>query len=304
MSTVLIAGGTGLVGTRLSHLLKAQNYEVIHLSRKENLKAEFPAYRWDLNTMEIDKEAWKKTDYILNLAGTGIADKRWTKTRKKAIIDSRVKSNALIEKYIREYPHQPKAYIAAAAIGYYGNTGEQWLDETSTPDNKGFLSKSCIEWEKSIQAVAQTGIRTVWLRVGIVLSTLGGALAKMLPSYKLRVGAYFGDGQQYYSWIHIDDMCKLFIAAIENEQIQGVYNGVAPNPERNKDFAYKIAEALDQKAFIAPSPALALRLAMGEMADVVLHGNRCSAKKISATGFEFDYPQLIPALKDIIKRKI
>lgn len=304
MPTVLIAGGTGLVGSRLSQILKEKKYNVLHLSRTKDLQADFPAYEWDLKKGFIDEEAIEKADFIVNLAGAGIADKPWTKERKKIIIDSRVDSTLLLKTHIARKKTPLKAYIAASAVGYYGNRGDQLLNESDPPGSEGFLAESVTVWEEAIKKVGETGVRLAAIRIGIVLSTQGGALEKILLPFKFFNGAYFGNGQQWMSWIHIDDLCRMFVEAIENEQLTGFYNGVAPNPERNKEFVYKVKEALGKPALIVPAPAFALRAAMGEMADVVFDSTRVSSAKIEEAGFKFQHPNLTPALKDLLRRKI
>ena len=257
MQTILIAGGTGLVGSHLSKLLKSSGYEVIHLSRTKNLEAPFPAYHWDLNAQTIEEEALQKADYIINLAGAGIADARWTEQRKRLIIDSRVNSTLLIRDYIQKGIARPKAYISASAIGYYGDRGETQVDETSEPKQGEFLSDSTVLWEKAIQKVEQTGVRTVALRIGIVFSTKGGALEKMLISFNFLQGVYFGDGQMWTSWIHIEDLCRMFQWAIENREVSGIYNAVGPNPARNKAVIRALKSAMTRPALMVPAPAFA-----------------------------------------------
>lgn len=303
MATILIAGGTGLIGKRLSVLLSEQGHTVHHLSRTRNLQARFPAYQWDLNRGVIDEEAILSADYVINLAGAGIADKRWTEARKQLIISSRVKSAALLLQKFEELDHRPRAYISSAAIGYYGDRGDKWLTETASP-GEGFLSESCVAWEEAIQTVAASGIRTVGLRIGIVLSTQGGAMEKMMLPLKLSAGTYFGDGRQYYSWIHIDDLCRMFIWAVENDQAQGFYNAVAPQPVINKSLTKALADAMNKPALLVPAPAFAMRMAMGEMADVVLASARVSAEKVLDAGFTFQFADLEAALKDLLERKI
>ena len=298
MAQVLIAGGTGLIGQRLSVLLQEMKHEVKHLSRKRNLNAKFPAYQWDLKKGTIEAEAIETADYIINLAGAGIADKRWSNSRKKLIISSRVESARLLKKYIQSHRPGLKAYISASAIGYYGERGEDILTETSEAGKTGFLAESVKAWESAIQEVADTGIRTLGLRVGIVLSTKGGALSKMLPPARLGANTYFGDGQQWYAWVHIDDICRLFIHAIENESMQGFYNGTAPQAERNKDFA-KILGKVINRPLVLPAPAFGLRLAMGEMADVVLTSAKVLPKRTLKSGFEFKFPDLESALRSL-----
>ncbi len=302
MSTILIAGGTGLVGKRLSVLLKEKGHDVLHLSRRPDPKAAFPTFQWNPAAGLIDQSAVERADYVINLAGAGIADSRWTEARKQLIIDSRVQSAYTLLKAMKSVG-KAKAYLSAAAVGYYGDTGEKLVDETSGP-GKGFLAESCVEWEKAIQGVAASGIRTVGLRIGIVLSARGGALQKMLLPLRFGVNTYFGSGSQWYSWIHIDDVCRLFIAAIENEEMKGIFNAVAPNPVTNLQLAKTLGKVWKGPSLLAPVPAIALRLAMGEMADVVLAGSRVSSAKTAASGFVYAFPDLEGALTDVLSRKV
>lgn len=304
MSNILIAGGTGLLGQRLSFLLKEKGHTVSHLSRRRNMEATYPAYQWDLVSQEVEEEALANADCIINLAGAGIADARWTAARKKLIIDSRVDAARLLKKCIEEGKTKAKAYISASAVGYYGNRGDEWMKETDEPGTTGFLSESVVAWERSIDEVAATGIRTVAFRIGIVLSTKGGALEKMLLPFKFFNGTYFGDGSMYYSWIHIDDMARMFIEAVEQDQYKGYYNGVAPHPATNKEIILACKKALGKMAIIMPAPTLALRTAMGEMADMILYSTKVSSEKVEQTGFRFQFPELLPALKDLLARKL
>lgn len=304
MSTILIAGGTGLLGGRLSQLLKEKGHTVLHLSRTRDLNATFPAYQWYLRQGTIDPEALERADHIVNLAGAGVADSRWTDERKRLIISSRVDSAELLRKAISQKKTKAKSYLSASAIGYYGDRGNQLLKENDLPGEEGFLPKSVVAWEKSIEQVAATGIRTVAFRIGIVLSTQGGALEKILIPFQFFNGTYFGDGSMYYSWVHIDDMARMFIHAIENEELTGYFNGVSPNPVTNKELVLATKKALDKPALILPAPAAVLRLAMGEMADMILDSARVSSEKIQSTGFQFQFPELLPALRDLLGRKI
>lgn len=303
MKRVLITGGTGLIGSRLSQLLKAKGYRVTHLSRRRNLDATFPAYQWDVGKGEIDAEALTQADYIITLAGAGIADSRWTPARKKLIIDSRVDGIRLIKEKLEALNYRPKAIIGATAIGYYGDAGQDLIDENSASGND-FLSESVRAWEAAYDELATLNVRLPRIRVGIVLSTQGGALQKMLPTYKVGFGTYFGDGRQIYSWIHLNDICNLFIHAIENEQMTETYNGVAPNPVSNKKLMESIALAKNMNEVVFPAPTFAIKLALGEMAAVVLSGSNVSSKKIEATGFSFEHKDVVPALRDLFKRKI
>lgn len=303
METVLIAGGTGLIGMHLSRLLSEKGYRVIHLSRSKKPNAEFERFVWDVKAQTIDEEAVAQADYVINLAGAGIVGSRWTDARKKVIIDSRVDSAALLLSAISKLEKKPKAYIASSAIGYYGNTGEALVSETKGA-GEGFLSVSCEAWENASLEAKKQDLRTVVFRTGIVLSTQGGALEKMLISFNFFIGAYFANGQQWYSWIHIDDMCEMYIQAIENQKMDGIYNGVAPEPARNKELIRQIGKAKQRPALLFPTPAFILRLIMGEMADTILYSQKVSAEKIQKEGFEFKYPQLLGALADLFKRRV
>lgn len=303
MSNILIAGGSGLIGQRLSKLLAERGHAVAHLSRSKPGNSPYPVFQWDPAQGEIEAEAIRQADYVINLAGAGIADKPWTAARKELIIRSRTDSARLLQESFTRFDHQPKAYISASAIGYYGNRGDEWLDETAAPGS-GFLAESSVAWEKSIAKVAQSGIRTAALRIGIVLSTQGGAMEKMLLPFNFGLGTYFGDGSQWYSWIHIDDLCQMFVKVLEDDAMQGFYNGVAPEPVTNKELVAQMKTALGKPGLILPAPAIALRLAMGEMADVILSSARVSSRKIETAGFAFRFPRLLPALKDLLERKV
>ena len=300
MSHILIAGGTGLVGSRLCALLQERGYKVALLSRKESSNG-IKTYQWDPAAGNIDAEAVEKASAVINLAGAGIADSWWTRSRKRLIIESRTQSTSVLKKAIETTSNQVSTYLSASAIGYYGDTGDSWLEETA-PAGEGFLADSTQAWENAFHEVENLNIRAAAFRMGIILSPKGGALEKILLPFMFRVGSYFGNGRQWYSWIHIDDVCRMFIHALENPDMRGIYNAVAPHPETNKNFVETISSVLGGPHLIAPVPAFLLRAAMGEMADVILNSNRVSSKKIEAAGFAFRFPELAPALKDLLKR--
>ncbi len=302
--TVLIAGGTGLVGRHLSALLSGEGYRVLHLSRRQNLQARYPAYRWDPAAGFIDDAAMEQAGHLINLAGAGVADKRWSKARKKLIAESRIQSTKLLRQYIEKHgPSNFKSFTAASAIGFYGNRGEELLREDASPGS-GFLPTVCTAWEAASNEMAALGLRTTIVRIGIVLSVKGGALPQMLLPFRFLVGTWFGSGRQWYSWIHIEDLCRIFAQAVKNESLRGTYNAVAPHPVRNREFVVKLRLALDRPALLLPVPAPLLRLALGQMAAVVLDSTRVSAGKLLATGFEFRHPELLPALQDLWKRRV
>lgn len=303
MASVLIAGGSGLIGRRMSALLSEKGHAVSLLGRKADTSGKWRKYAWNPSRGEIDLEAVKQADVVINLAGAGIADARWTASRKREIIDSRVQSTQLLLDGFKRAGHTPQCYLSGAAIGYYGHRGDELLAENALPGT-GFLAESCMAWEKAIHEVADFGLRTVAFRIGIVLSTRGGALEKMMLPAKMGLGTYFGAGNQWYSWIHIDDVCRMFIHAIENQGMEGIFNAVSPAPATNKELAAALMRAMNRPQILLSAPAFALELAMGEMASVVLNSTRVDASKISAAGFSFQYPELEAALLDLLTRKI
>lgn len=304
---VLISGAAGLVGQSLCKLLEQNGYEPIILSRKKNEKSPFRTIVWNIEKQQIGASGEEiEADFIIHLAGAGIADKSWSEQRKAEIISSRVEGAELLAKLISGMKKKPKAFISAAAIGIYGNRGDEELDETTAirKESSEFLVQSCIAWENSAHKISEMGIRTALLRIGVVLSTKGGALTKMLPSYKFGTAPYFGSGQQYFSWIHIEDLCRIFLFLMENENCSETYNATAPNPVRNKDFAKKIAQAKKQPALLLPVPAFALKIAMGEMSAIVLDSAKVNPKRLLDAGFEFNFPDLKKALEDLIYRNL
>ncbi|MGB3801102.1 MAG: TIGR01777 family oxidoreductase [Lewinella sp.] len=298
MKIVLIGGGTGFVGMHLSRRLQRDGYEVRHLSRTPDPNAAFPAYQWDVQAQTIDEKALHGVDYVINLAGAGIADQRWSEERKQVIIKSRTDSTRLLARCFAEGDHRPELYLSASAIGYYGDRGEELLTEEASP-GAGFLSKSCILWEEAVEEITRLGIPTFINRTGIVLHPDEGALEKMLIPLKVWTSTYFGSGQQYYSWIHIEDLVGIYAYALEH-QLEGVYNGCAPNPVRNKQFAQSLGPAKGQKAIVMPAPVPALQVALGEMSHTVLDSARCSAAKIEGAGYRFAYPELSQALEQLL----
>ncbi len=302
MANVLIAGGSGLVGQRLSALLREQGHEVSWLSRSKDPGSPYPVFTWDTEAGFIEEGAIDQADYVVNLAGAGIADRPWTEDRKKLIIASRVDTAALLLAYFKKIK-APKAYLAASAVGYYGDRGNKMLNEGDGPGH-GFLSESCLAWEEATNNIRKSGIRTATIRIGIVLSTQGGALEKMLIPFNFFLGTYFGSGQQWYSWIHIDDLCGIFMRGIENEAMTETYNGVAPNPKTNEVLTRTIGKAKQKPAIYLPAPAFVLRTVMGEMSHAILDSTRVSSSKIEAMGYEFQFRELQPALEDLFERNL
>jgi uncharacterized protein len=302
MKKVLITGGTGLVGSRLTTLLTEKGFEVMLLSRNPKPLSKIKQYRWDISKNFIEPAAIEDADYIVHLAGESIAEKPWTNERKKQLLDSRTKSSEILYTAIKAYPNKIKAVIAATATGYYGNSGNELVTEES-PAGKGFLTDVCEAWEKATLPFADI-TRLVQLRIGIVLSTQGGALVELQKPINFGLGAYIGNGNQYYPWIHIDDLCGIIIHAIENEDMKGVYNAVAPNATRNRDLVDSIRFALKKPSIGIPSPEFVIKMVMGEMAAVVLDSCKASAQKIIQAGYDFKFKTPSPALHDLYKRKV
>ncbi|UII22063.1 TIGR01777 family oxidoreductase [Fulvivirga ligni] len=297
--TVLITGGTGLIGSRLTELLVNQGYTVKYLSRSPEKVKGVKAYAWDIQKQTIDTECLQGTDYIINLAGAGIADEKWNKERKKVLLESRTKSTALLKDTLRDNDHSVKAVISASAIGYYGSDSGGVLKKEDSRFGDDFLATVTKAWEAEADMIADQGIRLVKIRVGLVLSVEGGALEKLAKPAKFGLNAPLGSGDQYMSWIHIDDLCDQFIYAMENP-LEGAYNGVAPHPVTNKVFTKATSAALHKPAFLPPVPAFALKLALGEMASMLLGGSKVSSEKIENAGYQFKYPHLEDALKDLL----
>jgi uncharacterized protein (TIGR01777 family) len=307
MATVLITGGTGLVGNRLTEMLVSKGYEVIIVTRKIPLTAQknIQYALWNVEVGHIDSDAVKKSDYIIHLAGAGVADKRWSIKRKKEIVDSRIKSCELLVNALRTNENKIKAVISASAIGWYGpdpSLHENGFDENDIA-NTDFLGETCKEWESSIQPTALLGKRLVILRTGIVLSKYGGALKEFLTPLKFGVAAILGNGKQKISWIDIDDLCTIYINAIENNNWHGSYNAVAPSPISNKQLTLALAKKLRGKFFIPIYvPGFVLNFILGEMSIEVLKSCTVSAEKIKHAGYNFLYPTLESSLDHLLKK--
>jgi len=306
MATVLITGGTGLIGRALTKALLEKGYEVIILTRspaKSTTHTSRLSYAaWDLAAQMIDAAAIIKADHIIHLAGAGVADQRWTKKRKQEIVESRVKSGELLVKTLKETANKVQSVISSSAIGWYGpddkeqNTG--FIEEA--PPASDFLGQTCKQWEASIEPVTQLGKRLVKLRTGIVLSKDGGALKEFLKPLRYGIASILGTGRQMISWIHIDDMVRLYITAIEKETMSGVYNAVAPSPVTNKQLIMALARKKRGRFFIPVYvPSFLLKIILGEMSIEVLKSTTVSCEKLSKDGFVFQYPTITAAVNNI-----
>ncbi len=319
MKTILMTGGTGMVGRALSRMLVNKGYKVIILTRdiQNMVQAENISYaKWDINKKQIDLQAVQQSEYIIHLAGAGVFDKKWTAAYKKEIADSRTNSSRLIIDTLKQHSHSIKSVISASAIGWYGadhmpnRTVKQpeLIEKDRFQENEkadsSFLGETCRLWEESIDPVTALGIRLVKLRIGIVLSNDGGALAEFKKPLRFGIGAVLGNGRQVVSWIHIEDLCRSFIHALENEKLQGSYNAVAPGPVTNKTLTLKLANIIKGKFFIPVNvPNFILKLLLGQRSIEVLKSATASCRKLKETGFVFLYPSIEAALQELVSKK-
>jgi uncharacterized protein (TIGR01777 family) len=299
--TVCITGGSGMIGTALGRYLHDEGYRVLILSRSQKEIEHAEVFSWDISRKEIDRKALETADIIVHLAGASIAGKRWTEEQKKKIRNSRIESTRLLYNTLKELDKKPSAFISMSAIGVYGhNTGGILIDEDRVKPGDDFLATVTREWEEEAGKISSLGMRLVILRTGIVLSMKGGALPRLVTPAKFGLGAPLASGEQYLSWIHIDDLTGIIRFIIENEKVQGIYNAVAPEPETNREFSKKVSKTLNKPFFLPNVPAFSLKLVFGEMASTIIGGNRVSSEKIQKEGFEFRYPTLESALQDLL----
>ncbi len=308
MVTVLLTGGTGMIGTQLQkHLLK-NGYSVIVLDRSDSKNKSannnVSYAKWNVEKGDIDKDAVASADYIVHLAGANVAKKRWTDKRKKEIVESRTKSDELLVASLKEIPNKVKAVISASAIGWYGADTYQSIQndfKETEPAAKDFLGETCRLWEAGIKPVEQLNKRLIILRFGVVLSNEGGALPQFKKPLKFGTAGILGNGKQVISWIHVDDLCRLILFTIEKQNLSGVFNAVAPQTITNKEFTLQLAKQMHGKFFLPVHvPAFALKLMMGEMSTEVLKSATVNDNKIKIAGFKFLYPDVEVALKDLV----
>lgn len=260
---------------------------------------EFPVFQWNPDIGDLNLQALEGVDTIVNLAGEPVAEKRWSSQRKMEIIQSRIKSIDTLYNALKSGKHSVKTLISASATGFYGDSGEDWVDENSPP-GKDFLGRTCQEWENSLKRIQNLGIRVVILRIGFVLAKNGGALPVLKKQVNFFAASALGSGKQFISWVHIDDVCRLIIQAIQNEKMIGVYNAVAPSPVSNKNMIQALAQTLHRPFWPFTVPSVLLRLILGEKADIILHGQKVSASKVLKTNFVFQYNDLNECLRDVV----
>jgi uncharacterized protein (TIGR01777 family) len=296
---VLITGGTGLIGGELSKSLTADGHQVVILTRssRPSPNPQTTFVRWDAETAEGWGHLVNEVDAIVNLAGEGIADGRWSDARKKRIYTSRIAAGKAVMQALQLATTLPKVLIQSSAVGYYGPRGDEILDETSAP-GADFLAQVCFDWEASTADAEAMGIRRAVIRTGIVLSNDGGAWPKIVLPFKLFAGGPMGSGRQYWPWIHIDDEIRAIRFLLENPEARGVFNLSAPTPLSNKEFAARVGSVMGRPAFF-PAPAPALKLALGDMSTVLLDGQRAIPAHLQKLGFTFQYPELDAAVRQL-----
>ena len=300
METVLITGGNGLIGQKLMLKLKAQGYRVAVLTRNEAADIAKDQYYWNPDQNIIDQKATDTVDYIIHLAGAPIGEKRWTAKRKQEIIDSRVKSAQLIFNSIQNNHTPLKAFISSSATGYYGAVTHDHIFMESDPPASDFLGETCRQWEEAALQFENEGIRTVIIRTAVVLTSQGGALGKMTPLVRLGIVSPLGSGKQYLPWIHIDDICDMYVKAVMDTELSGIFNAAAPEHSDYNQFYRSLTRAMKKALWMPRVPAFILKLVFGEMSLMLLEGSRVSSEKIRQAGFHFRFTELLGALDNLL----
>ncbi|MFT3676759.1 MAG: TIGR01777 family oxidoreductase [Chitinophagaceae bacterium] len=307
MAKIIITGGTGLIGRAITRALIARGDEVVILTRHPEKYAAKPGITyagWDPDRRWIDPQVWSHAVAMIHLAGAGVADKRWTKARKKEIRDSRVQGGETIVQALSAQPHQVHTVISASGIGWYDQdpqipNPDPFREEAPAAD--GFLGQTCLAWEQSLQPLEVLNIRLVKLRTAIVLSNEGGALKEFSRPLRWGIAAIMGSGRQYISWIHIDDLVRIYLFALDHTGCSGSYNAVAPTPVSNQQLTEQLGRQLRGRFFIPVYiPAFLLRWILGEMSVEVLKSTTVSCSRLHVEGFQFLYPELQPALTELL----
>ena len=296
--SILIAGGTGLIGSRLSELLRQRGHDIAHLSRRAG-KGKVRTYQWNPQESRIDANALTGRTVIINLSGANIGGKRWSKAHKQEILDSRTQSAIVLREAISVGGDRVHTYISPSGVSIYGNHDGSKVFTEEDPPARDFLARVCVAWEEHADKITSPAVRVVKLRTGPVLSGKGGLLEEFARPIRWFVGAPLGTGEQYISWIHMTDICNMYAFAVENRNLEGTYNAVAPVPVTNLELTRSIAHALKRPLFLPPVPKFVLRLILGEMATLAVEGCKVSSDKIIGTGFAFQFDTLAKAMNDI-----
>jgi uncharacterized protein (TIGR01777 family) len=299
MAIILITGGSGLVGKALTKRLILEGHEVRILSRYPKSTDSIKSFFWNVEKQKVDEKAFENVEHIVHLAGSGIADKRWTNARKQDIIDSRVNSMKLITDVVKKKNIKLKSFVGASAIGIYGMTTSEKIFSEIDNGTDDFLSFSCAQWENSYNEIQTLSEKSCILRIGVVLSAEGGALKRLLPLFKIGLGSAVGSGKQYMPWIFIDDLVSVFYEALFNQNFSGIYNAVSSEHITNQQFSKQLSKSLSKPFFVPNVPSFLLKLLFGEMANVLLEGSRVSNQKLLNSGFLLKYPSIFRALNKI-----
>jgi len=298
--SVLITGGSGLIGKYLTTSLLKEGYKVTHLLRKENQSGKVRVFLWDAEKKLIDRDAFEGVDFIIHLAGANIGEKRWSRKRKEEIIKSRVDSARFLHKTVIDNRIHLKAFISASATGIYGSETSGKIFNENDPAGSDFLGSVCKQWEEAADLFSNSGIRTVKIRSGVVLEKSDSALSKLMTPGKFGFLIQTGSGLQYMPWIHINDLCNIYLKALEDSEMAGAYNAVAPQQVTHVEFMHVLAKVM-RLPVLPPVPGFLIRIALGEMSDVILKGNRISSEKIMNRGYSFLFRTLEDALYNIIR---
>lgn len=300
---VLISGGSGFIGKHLTDKLIEKGYSVSILSRSEKQNtADISYHKWDVLNHFIEEEAVLNADYVIHLAGENIAEKRWTAKRKADIINSREQSTQLIYSVLKKNNKKLDAFISASAIGIYGAYNGEEICTENTPSAHDFLGSACQKWEAALDFIENLHIRTVKLRTGLVLGKEEGFLKKLIPIFKNGFGSALGSGKQYMPWIHVDDLCNIYLEAIVNANMNGAYNAAINDNTTNAIFSKTLARIFGYSIWLPNVPAFLIKIAMGKMSKIVLTGRRVSSKKIEKLGFQFQFANLEQALRDCLTK--
>lgn len=298
---ILLTGGTGFIGKYLTDVLIGNGCSVSILSRSDKNNTDTVTYyKWDLEKNYIDENAILKADFIIHLAGEGIVEKRWTEKRKKEIVKSRIQPIELIYSVLQKHNKSLEAFVSASAVGIYGAITSEEICTEDTPPANDFLGTTCQQWEAAADKIASLGIRTVKIRTGIVLGRNEGFLKKITPSFKMGFGAILGSGEQYIPWIHIEDLSQIYVKAIVDNEMSGPYNATVTDDTTNSSFSKMLANFYGYRIWLPRVPSFVLKIALGEMSQAILEGQRASSKKIEKAGFRFEYANLKEAISSCL----
>ncbi len=300
MSTILITGGSGLIGSALVPMLLEAGHDVRIIGRSVARRSNVPGFKWDIGKMTMDEAALDGVTHIIHLAGAGIADERWTDKRKQEILESRVMPMKLLADTLKRRGQRLEAFITASGIGYYGAVTTDIIYKEEHDPANDFLGKTCQLWEEAVCLFDDIADREVRLRTGIVLDPKGGALAKLMLPARFGLAASLGSGEQWMPWIHIEDMCRIYKLVVEDDTVAGAFNAVAPHHATQQQMLAAISKAMGKPFFLPGVPKVLTRIAMGDMALMLTEGSRVSSEKLKNTGFVFRYPVLDVALESLV----